>query len=264
MTPDYVLNRFKEIYENGIPDQGAVGDLPAAYILAAFVQNPTDKSLCHAAACLSASTRSGIWAQSFEKQDRDAVRKICANPEVDPLISYCFAMAWGGQWSASSYNSFFESVADPTVIRGHLEKLQKPKFLPGNPSFNFRQKAFQLFKKSNPIRGLGVSYFTKLFYFYMPEVSRGYVLDSWTASAVAKLPWPGCLRPRPTSPSIPDSWRKPEDYEVYCQFVEHHAKELGWSSSSVELAFFGSPNECHPGKQWRNFIKPKKKKNGIL
>jgi hypothetical protein len=259
MTPNEVLNRFNEIYKNGIPDQGAVGHLPGAYILAAFVQNPTDKPLFHAATCLSASPKSGILAQAFKIQNRDAVRKICIDTKVDPLISYCFAMAWGVQWSASGYDSFFKSVANPDVIRGHLKKLQDPTLLPKNPSFNSRQKAFELFKVSKPIPGLGISYFTKLFYFYMPDDLRGYVLDSWTASAATKLPWPECLRPRPTSPSLPDSWKKPEDYEVYCQFVEHHAKELGWSSSSVELAFFGSPNECHPGKQWRDVIKPQKK-----
>lgn len=262
MTPEEVLDQFNEIYKDRIPDQGAVGHLPGAYILAAFVQNPTDKVLCDAANCLSASPKSGIWAQAFEIQNRDAVRKICVDTKVDPLISYCFAMAWGVQWSASGYDSFFKSVANPDVIRGHLEKLQTPTLLPKNPSFNSRQKAFHLFKGKDAIPGLGISYFTKLFYFYMPEDSRGYVLDSWTASAVAELPWPASLPPRPKSPSLPDSWRKPEDYEAYCMFVEYHAKQRDWSSSSVELAFFGSPNEGQPGKRWRNLIKPKKKEKG--
>ena len=56
--------------------------------------------------------------------------------------------------------------------------------------------------------------------------------------------------------------KTPEDYEAYCMFVEYHAKQRDWSSSSVELAFFGSPNEGQPGKRWRNLIKPKKKEKG--
>jgi hypothetical protein len=267
MTPDEVLNRFNEIYKDLIPDQGAVGHLPGAYILAAFVQNPTDKVLCDAANCLSASPKSGIWAQAFEIQNRDAVQKICVDTKVDQLISYCFAMAWGVQWSASGYDSFFKSVANPDVIRGHLEKLQDPSSLPKNPAFNCRQKAFQLFKETKPIPGLGISYFTKLFYFYRPEDTRGYVLDKWTASAVAKLPWPKDLNdlpPRPKSPWSPNSWRKPKDYEAYCMFVEYHAKQRGWSPSSVELAFFGSPNEGQPGKQWRNLLSRIKEKRDVL
>lgn len=283
---DY-LNQFRKIYANGVPAQGAVGDCAAAYIFAAFVQNSSDLALQNAATGLikSKSGKTGYLADAFQPLRRDRVGEICRDESVDPVVAYCFAMAWGGQWQASSYGSFVDSLSDIKRLRGNLVILRVLKAgAPGRSTP--RMEAFDLFASKSPIKGLGISYFTKLLYFFLPRNIPAYVLDNWTAKSVSKLAehadlpiqdwidkysktsrWPGPKRmPQEISTygqfiGNIANWKTSDHYEQYCQFIEDLAGRLRWDggASDVELALFGSTKEGSAGKIWRNLVEPPKK-----
>jgi hypothetical protein len=283
---DY-LNQFRKIYANGVPSQGSVGDRAAAYIFAALVQNRSDLALQDAATGLikSNSGKTGYLADAFQPLRRDRVGEICRDESVDPVVAYCFAMAWGGQWQASSYGSFVDSLSDINRLRGNLVILRRLKAgAPGRSTA--RMEAFDLFTSKSPIKGLGISYFTKLLYFFLPNYIPAYVLDNWTAKSVSKLAehadmpiqdwidkysktsrWPGPKR-KPEKTSTYGqfignivNWKTSDHYEQYCQFIEDLAGRLKWDggASDVELALFGSTDEGSTGKIWRNLVEPPKR-----
>ena len=129
-TPAEYLNRFKDIYRDGPPNQGEVGHRPAAYIFAAFVQFPNDPALRKAATELAGIEPKWPYNLAFSGNgiDRKAVADICGNSNVDEIVAYCFAMAWGNQWDASSYKSFVQSLKDIGTLRRRLKELRDLSF----------------------------------------------------------------------------------------------------------------------------------------
>lgn len=255
MDSEEYLLQFMQIYENGVPPQPAIGHIPAAYILAAYAQCPDDQHLRVAANRII--RLEGEFEVAMHPVARRDVQRICSDHRVDPLVAYCFAMAWGGQWTGSSYDDFSKSIADPNALREKLGMLRNPDILPGPAEWPPRMKAFQLFSGNERVPGLGISYFTKILFFFLPEVNRGYVLDSRTALSISKFS--GFLNPDflPPNPASPPSWTTPAHYHFYCLLLERFSAEFGgnWTAADVELALFGAESEDHPGNQWREFIK---------
>jgi hypothetical protein len=287
-TPAELLKRFKAIYQNDPPDQGEVGHRPAAYILAAFAQHRSDEVLKSAARELVSDEVGPPFEHAFSKTGigRDEVAEICRSTKVDELLAYGFAMAWGNQWDASSYKAFVESLEDLEGLRVKLKDLKKPS-APLPPGQSRRQAAFEELSGKQGIKGLGISYFTKLLFFFLPNLEKGYVLDSWTVRAVSKLAdfdtWPFEKRPNggpdwprpkkhPEKPETyreyvanPANWKTAQHYETYCCYVEGLAEEMtkytgkSWTASQAEQALFGSSAPDTAGKQWRDQIRPAKK-----
>jgi hypothetical protein len=269
MTPEDYLTRFKEIYMNGPTAQEPVGHRPAAYLLAAYSECRTDPKLNKAADQLRSPNPAWPFDRAFkDRLSRVEVAEICRTPSVDPLVAYCFAMAWGIQWNApGGYANFVESISDPKKLRENLSALRDPATLKPAGD-NERQKAFQLFiEAESTISRLGISYYTKLIFFFLPEGLNGYILDRWTARAVSKFRWPDLITGQPKSGlGNTGNWSTAGHYEAYCHFVEWLAEQMPevqgkkWTSSQAEQALFGSPDEGTPGKVWRDLIDPPKPK----
>jgi len=238
-----LLDDFKAIYEDPL-EQGVIGHIPAEYILAAFARHPNDAPLRAVAAALVAPHPP---PEPFEQQTRSAVGNICRNVDVDTLVAYCYAMAWGMQWKArGGYDNFLRSIADLTELRNNLRKLRTNE-LGAEHEPPQRQKAFRLFKTSNPIPRLGPSYFTKLIFFFLPKDGGGYILDSRTEDSFRGL------YPELNNAPLPPNLATPDRYERYCVFVEQLAHEMEWTPCQAEQALFGAKHG--PGLQWRNRIR---------
>ena len=105
---------------------------------------------------------------------RAQVRTICTDMRIDVLEAYAVAMAWGGQ-----NRKYFRT----SVIAPGLPKLLSKLRGGGSRStdFGITQTA------ANPISGLGISFYTKLLYFFRPTPDA-YILDQWTAKSARLLP----------------------------------------------------------------------------
>jgi hypothetical protein len=281
------LEAFKSIYKDCPPDQGKVGHRPAAYIFAAFAQDPNDDaSLRNAARELLNVPLNPPFENAFSGSGlhRDEVARICRDKEVDVIVAYSVAMAWGVQWDASTYKAFEKSLENKRDLRRKLEKLRDPTTL-DLKGLRPRQAAFSLFSGNEGIGGLGISYFSKLLFFFMPDGVKGYILDSRTAKAVSKLAplpdwslndwrnrltedpkWPYPTKePKRTTSYLeylakPTSWNTPDHYETYCRYLESLADQMTkytqriWTASHAEQALFGSAEDGTPGGRWRRCI----------
>jgi hypothetical protein len=255
MDPEEYLLHFLQIYEDPPRVQPPIGHTPAAYILSAYAQCPHDHALANAASEII----HGNYTDAMGPVDRNFVQKICANNNIDPIVAYCFVMAWGAQWSASSYDNFVKNIEQINDLRTNLYFLRNPQLLPGAFGMTEREKAFDLFCNGSPIEGLGISYYTKVIFFFLHGAngSRGYIVDKWTSLSISRLyaviPNPG---PVPLNAASAPAWAAPHYYESFCGFIDFIAVQMGadWTGSDVELAFFGSPDENNSGFQWREML----------
>lgn len=166
---------------------------------------------------------------------RDEVRRICLDPRVDLLEAYAVAMAWGGQRE----KHFKWSIREPALVK-LLESLRSSNC--GRAEDFGRARGF-----SRSIAGLGVSYWTKLLFFFRP-IPDAYILDQWTAKSVAILV-PGVVR---LSGDLPSPGTTDDEYQAYCVAVEHLAADMGgdWTPGEVEMALFD-----RKGGHWRRWVK---------
>lgn len=195
----------------------------------------------------------------LRKLTRFEVRDICRDHSIDVLTAYAVAMAWGGQ----DMGNFRKSISDNTKQNLYLmlEQLRK--------SSKGRKFDFEFTKESTEtIKGLGISFYTKLLFFFR-NTSDAYILDQWTAKSATLLfkPSPVLLTPY----GLPSPNTTPADYDLFCKELENLGTRLNWSGEEVERAIFDKPN----GK-WRQFVvsqfpaknnadkKKSKKWNGIL
>ncbi len=180
--------------------------------------------------------------------NRIEVRTICRDPQVPGLAKYACIMAWGGSGTGTQTANFLNSLAAPK-LPDLITRLVN--------STQNRAADFQLAKtKAAQIRGLGISYYTKLLFFLRPQ-QDAYILDQWTGKSTLLLTDPSPIRlTRPTNngfcQAAPDT--TPIEYENYCQFLELLANRL-WpgvnaNGEDAEMAIFDKP-----GGSWRTFVR---------
>jgi hypothetical protein len=186
------------------------------------------------------------------KLDREEVRELAQDPEVDLLIAYTAAMAWGGR-NFSNYRYSLEDPSGKNLVK-LLEALRASKLN--------RQKDFKRTDTAcKQIKGLGISFYTKLLFFLRAD-ANAYILDQWTAKSAVLL-FPECPI-RLTSQGMPSAETRPKDYDWFCQALECLGTQMQvgetWTGEEVERAIFDDPK----GK-WRAYVSahfPDGKKRG--
>ena len=179
---------------------------------------------------------------------RDDLLQLCQNDHVDSLVCYAAVMAWGGRGVDS--RNFRISLEGQSLhnLKKALDALRKSK--------SNRQQDFADFQTAAlGIRGLGISFYTKLL-FFLRKHRRGdrqaYILDQFTAKS-ATLLFPDCCIDL-TNGGYPDPDTKPEDYEWFCAALERLGKELDTQNprtgEQMEMALFDER-----GGDWRKHIR---------
>ena len=146
------------------PTQTAVGRVPVEYLKAV---NGGD----HSTRLLS------LLDGQFRRLRRSRVHEICRDENIPVLEAYAVAMAWGGQHPVH----FSSSIEEPS--RSRLERMLHEL----RNSRNHREKDFEVVQSAcTRIRGLGISFFSKLLFFFRPDPDA-FILDQWTAKSMDLL-----------------------------------------------------------------------------
>ena len=232
MTPlnNAHFQKLQEVFSKGPPSQGAVGFDPRSYI-------SEINTICSSNLSLPSGYR--------KRLTRSNVVSICKTRGIDPLVIYAAVMAWGGR----NMHNFRLSLEKPS--RTHLIKLIQSLVASTDDAkgdFAFTQK------KASKIKGLGISFYTKLLFFCRQKTSKpAYILDQWTAKSV-RLLLPDCPIELSSS-GLPSPDTLPADYAWFCDSLENLASVLwpkggGHDGEAVERALFDKPS----GK-WRAYVK---------
>lgn len=212
------------------PDQPAVGDSPQAYL-------EKLNELCGLAL---------VWPNTHPigQLTRAQLRKLCRDPNIDVLIAYAAVMAWGGRGVDSRNYRLSLEENSRTELRAILTHLRT--------STTDRQTDFDAMKRAaGNIKGLGISFYTKLLFFFRGEPDA-YILDQFTAKS-AKLLFDPCLVILTTS-GYPCLCNTPGNYEQFCTAVEALAATRTppphWTGEQVEQAMFDGRDG-----QWRKYMR---------
>jgi len=117
---------------------------------------------------------------SKERLTRKQVEDICRDRDVNPLVGYICAMAWGGQRNlprGEYLGSAVEAWRQRDEIYGKCEELR---------DCVDASSAYSIFGDGNSIRGLGPAYFSKLISFFVSG-DKFFIMDQWTARSVNLL-----------------------------------------------------------------------------
>lgn len=223
------------------PAQPAVGDSPPVY-LAKLNQ------LCGLELAWPIAHPTG---QLTDQLTRIQLRKLCRDAEVHVLIAYAAVMAWGGRGVDSrNYRLSLSEESRPHLIK-ILEYLRTSKEN-RNADFAAMQKA------AANIKGLGISFYTKLLFFFRQKPDA-YILDQFTAKS-AQLLFDPCQVVLTTS-GYPHTDNTPEAYEWFCAAAEALATSRtpppAWTGEQVEQAMFNVR-----GGAWRQYLRSIYGKNG--
>lgn len=212
------------------PHQGAVGEVPNDYLIKL-------NALCG---------RNYSWPKGYPvgQLTRPQLRVMCLDPTIDVLIAYAAVMAWGGRGVESrNYRLSLSPASLPclikilTEIRGSIGKRKS--------DFTDMQWA------AKHIKGLGISFYTKLLFFFRKR-PNAYILDQFTAKS-AKLLFDPC-KVVLNSSGYPDPGNTPDAYEWFCSSVEklghRRTPPPTWSGEQVEQAMFDVR-----GGNWRKYLR---------
>jgi len=182
-----------------------------------------------------------LYPEVLRGTNRDLVRKVCRDPNVHVLEAYAVAMAWGGQWK----DWFLSSIQSPRLER-ELKRLRSEN--------HSRQEDFaKIAEAAREIKGLGISFFTKLLFFFRPKADA-YILDQFTAKSMVLLR-PGVVWVRGHMPAADTL---PEAYENFCRSCDELAFGLSCGSGeAVERAMFD-----HRNGRWRAIVRSHYPRNG--
>ncbi len=163
--------------------------------------------------------------------DRQQVLAFCQNPEMPTLGAFALCMAWGGQRM-----DHYRSCLGSTALIGLLEQLRK--------SERSRLEDYAL-ASGMMVKGLGVSFLTKLLFFLRPR-RDAYILDQWIAKsldflmespcAVKLVKWGG-----------PHHETTPHEYDEACLALEEIGALLGGLSGDLTEQLLFS----RPSGEWR-------------
>lgn len=220
---------FKKSFPNP-PLQGAVGAAPSRY----FSELPKDESK------RIEESIARLPARGEKPLSRKEVRSICRETALDPLVVYCVVMAWGGR----NLRNFRLSLESATALKQLITTLRQ--------STRSRAEDFaRAQKECSSIKGLKISFYSKLLYFMRPEPDA-YILDRWTARSAKFLFPEGKIQI--TSQGFPSPKTGANDYDWFCSSLDKLAKNMdgGWESGeAIERALF----DRRSGR-WRAQIPP--------
>ena len=212
------------------PVQGAIGDSPQKYL--AELNRLAGLKL--------------VWPNGHPlgQLTRLQLRKLCRDPKVDVLIAYASVMAWGGR--GVDRRNYRLSLSKPSrraliAILTQLRASQRRR----QDDFDAMQKA------AENIKGLGISFYTKLLFFFRKK-DDAYILDQFTAKS-AKLLFDPCQIVLNSS-DYPDPDNTPASYEWFCATVEAMGRGRTppptWTGEQVEQAMFDVR-----GGVWRKYLR---------
>ena len=223
------MARFLECFPNP-PAQPAVGDDPRAYL----------RKLNH----LSGLTLEWPASHPTGQLSRVQLRELCRDPKVDVLIAYAAVMAWGRRGVDSrNYRLSLDQSSRSALIEvlTYLRNSRQNRLA----DFDAMQRA------ARGIPGLGISFYTKLLFFFRQEADA-YILDQFTAKS-ATLLFDQC-RIVLTSSGYPAPDNFPAAYEWFCASAEFLAREKtaspAWTGERIEQAMFDIR-----GGSWRNYVR---------
>jgi hypothetical protein len=222
--------------------QAAVGRSPTVYILDGLPKEDLDNipevssgklpaQLAHEV--LEIIRKMGINPDA--PLTRDQVRAICSNNKVGAFQAYAVVMAWGGQRM-----SHFRSSANDSHLLDLVKQLRTSKLS--------RSEDFERCRVACAgIKGLGISFFSKLLYFLRPKTDA-YILDQWIAKSLSVLFHPSPVRMAPWGG--PHPMTTATEYDACCEAIEQLGLKLGgWRGDQVEQLLFDRPR----GK-WRTYV----------
>ena len=219
------------------PKQGPVGRIPKLYL--DLLPHPIGKK----------KDPLGKGINIGRQLRRSDLRKICQDNQVDPLCAYAAVMAWGGM----NLEHFKLSITTPNLLVDLL------KYLRGTTADRLHD--FNKLKAAS-IPGLGISFFSKVLYFFRPN-HDSYILDQWTAKAYnlanpkAPIPLQWSSKKKFVCRPHPDKTTG-DDYIQFCAWIESLGKQLKWKPDQVESGLFagrGSPFRGYIRQQQVNLIK---------
>lgn len=182
---------------------------------------------------------------------RTEVRNICQE-EKDVLKSYLIVMAWGVQGRNLGGKRNVKRAWDKKdAIRESILKVKSGTYS--------RQQAFDLFIGNNEIPGLGVSYFTKLLYFFNPKTNM-YIMDRWTTSGVLLLSEKNIIRH--SAEGIPIRSNNGRNYDLFCRIIDDITLKISASSGdeTEQRIFSVGKVKSQPIGEFRNLVKQSWKK----
>ena len=222
--------------------QAAVGRSPAVYILDGLPKEYLDDipevssgklpaKLAHEA--LEIIRKMGINPDA--PLTRDQVRAVCSNKKVGDFLAYAVVMAWGGQRM-----SHFRSSASNIHLLDLVKQLRTSKLSRSDDFERCRVACAS-------IKGLGISFFSKLLYFLRPTTDA-YILDQWIAKSLSVLFHPSPVRMAPWGG--PHPMTTATEYDACCEAIEQLGLKLwGWRGDQVEQLLFD-----RPGGKWRTYV----------
>ena len=172
------------------------------------------------------------------------LRKLCRDTEVDVLIAYAAVMAWGGRGVDSPNYRLSLSATSRTALIAILKQLRV--------STANRQDDFAAMQSAaENIKGLGISFYTKLLFFFR-EKADAYILDQFTAKST-KLLFDPCEVVLNSSHN-PHPGNTPKSYEWFCAAIETmgagRIPPPAWTGEQIEQAMFDVR-----GGVWRKYLR---------
>ncbi len=239
MSPGH-WNKFRACFPEP-PSQGPVGEAPAVYLAEL-------NHLCGTNLAWPVGYPTGLV-------NRTQLNALCRDPAVDVLIGYAAVMAWGRRGVKSpNYRKSLEPGPRQRLV-AILRDLRN--------SARSRSDDFAaMWKAAETINGLGISYYTKLLFFFRPRQDC-YILDQFTAKSSRILSDPPVVRL--TSAYYPEPDTSQQEYENFCLWLDREAGNLSmlgtrWTAEQVEQALFDQR-----GGKWRAYVRghfPKPAKSG--
>jgi hypothetical protein len=211
------LKRFQSRFPSP-PEQGPVGAAPYHY----FKDIPGLKSN----QIIQESIKK-LPEEGRKQLTRAEVVKICRNSDLHPLVAYAVVMAWGGR----NFSNYRLSLESSSALESVITELRN--------SSRSRKDDFACAQKAcSSIKGLKISFYTKLLYFLRPK-QDAYILDQWTARSTAFLFPEGKIKI--TDQGFPSPKTEAEDYDWFCCRLDELAQIMGdgWENGeAVERALF--------------------------
>jgi hypothetical protein len=179
-----------------------------------------------------------------EKFTREGLRRFLKEKGISNKQALIAILAWGNCKIANGKTLFEKSNDDE--IDDFIKSIKSSKIKTREQAFDF----FIRTKKAGKLKGLGVSFFTKVLWFLRPDL-KGYILDQFTAKSV-NLIHKNTIRM--TNDGHVNQNIKAFEYECYCISIENIAKEIKQTPEITEEILFGGD---YP--EWRKIINQKTK-----
>lgn len=199
------------------PEQGPVGAAPYHY----FEDIPDPKSNQ-----IQESIKK-LPEEGRKQLTRAEVVKLSGDINLHPLVAYAVVMAWGGR----NFSNYRLSLESSSALESVITELRN--------SSRSRKDAFACTQKAcSSIKGLKISFYTKLLYFLRPK-QDAYILDQWTARSMAFMFPEGKIKI--TDQGFPSPKTEAEDYDWFCCQLDELAQIMGdgWGNGeAVERALF--------------------------